>query len=120
MQRPKVITALSILYLLMGLGCLLLAVPARRLQEGYLLFGSWVSATTYMYWIAMMGVVWLGFAFAFHQGLSLGLWVYLGLKASHWGVNLLSGNLGWEALPGLLLEGGLVYLLWRERDWFRH
>lgn len=120
MPRPKAITALTVLYLLLGAMSLLLALPARRLAPGYMIFGSWVSPTTYMYWIILSGVIWLGLAFAFHQGLALGLWIYLGLKASHWGVSLLSGGLGAEAVPALVVDGAILLVVWKNRDWFRN
>lgn len=84
-----------------------------------MLFGSWVSAHTYMYWLIMSGVVWLGIAFSFFHGISLGLWIYLGLKSSHWGVTLISGNLGMEILPALLIDGAILFLIWKHREWFR-
>jgi hypothetical protein len=109
-----------ILYLSMGALNLLLALPARRIAAGYQLFGNWVSPTTYMYWILMSGVIWLGVAFAFQHGLALGLWIYLGLKASHWGVELLSGGLGTEAIPAVLVDGAILFVIWKHKDWFQN
>jgi hypothetical protein len=119
LKRPAAITALAVLYLALGALFLLLAVPAAKIPGGTMLFGSWVSARTYMYWMVMCGVVWLGISFCFFQGIFLGLWIYLGLKASHWGVSLLAGNLGGEALPALLLDGAIVFVIWKHRDWFQ-
>lgn len=120
MDRPRVLTVLACLYVLWAGLFLLMAVPVSRMQEGYELFGTWVSARTYMYWFVVQGGVWAYLAYAFFQGLELGFFLYLALKLSHWGVTLLSGGLEGLAIPALALDALILGLVWREREWFRN
>lgn len=120
MPRPTPVTALACLYLSLGALLLLLALPVSRMREAYTLFGSLVSAQTYMYWFLTQGVVWLYLSYAFFQGLSLGLHVYLALKASRWGVMVLSGELQGMTLLALIVDVLLAALVWHHREWFRN
>lgn len=120
MQRPTALTVIACSQLFLAAIHVLLALPVSRVPATYQLFGTVVSGETYMYWFLTMGVVWAYMAYVFFQGLYLGLMVYLGLKASHWGVMLLSGDVSKFTLLAALIDAVVLAFVWKHRDWFRN
>ncbi len=120
MDRPRSITVLAYIFLGFGALSLLLAIPAFRLSQSYTLFGATVSSRTYATWILSCGCTWFFYSYAFFQGLTLGMQIYLGLKAAHWGVTLLSGNLSLLLVPAALVDFLILGLIWKEKEWFRN
>jgi hypothetical protein len=120
MQRPTALTVIACGQLALAALHILVALPVSRLGGSYDLFGTLVSGETYMYWFLVMGVVWAYMAYVFFQGLALGLFVYLALKASHWGVTLLSMSVSKATLGAALLDAVVLFFVWKHRDWFRN
>lgn len=120
MQRPKSISVISFFHLILGVTFLLLAVPAGKVQETYILFGAVVSGKTKMMWFFAQGMTWLFFAYCFSQGIQLGLYLYLGLKAAAYLVTFLTAGVQMKFLIGLPLEALTLYFIWKNRDWFQN